>query len=61
MKNLDVAGLLWGLVFAIAAGIGLWVGSGHSVNWAVVRFGLPIAFIALGALGLVLSRHQNRH
>ncbi len=58
-RHLDVSSLLWGIVFALIAGIAGWMALGHHVDWSALRFTAPLVLIALGILGLVLSRPNH--
>ncbi|WP_420174631.1 hypothetical protein [Luteococcus sp. OSA5] len=51
----DLGALLWGIAFALAAGLLLWDGTGHHVPVHQVLLGAPFVLILLGILGLVLS------
>ena len=46
-----------GLLFGAIAAVGLWSAVG-TVDWALVGVGLPVALVAIGVLGINLSRHQ---
>ena len=59
-RRLDVASLIWGLLFATVAAAGLWVATGHSLSWEFLRLGVPCLLIGLGVLGLTLSRVCGR-
>lgn len=59
-RRLDVSSLIWGLLFLAVAASALWVGSGRSLPWQVVRLGAPAFLICLGILGVVLSRRHSR-
>jgi hypothetical protein len=56
---LDVAALNAGLVFTGLAGLALWSAFG-TVSWPVVSVAAPLALVAIGLLGLLLSRNPER-
>ena len=55
-RHLDIASLIWGLLFATMAGLGIADASGSPISWQTVGLLAPAVLIALGALGLVLHR-----
>lgn len=60
-RRFDGSALVWGLLFAMIAAIGIWLGLGHDVDWPVLRVAAPAVLIGLGILGLALSvRSSNR-
>lgn len=57
---LGSAGLLFGLLFVVLGGVGLWVASGHPLPALLSLRGLPLLLVTLGVLGLLLSRPRTR-
>ena len=58
-RRVDVPPLILGLVLAPVAVLAVWTSFGLTVAWGPVLVVAPIALIALGVLGLVLSRHPS--
>jgi len=56
----DSTALVWGVIFAMLAGLGLWAGTGHRLDWSTISVVAPLVLIAAGALALVLSRSRQR-
>ena len=46
-----------GLLVGAIAAVGLWSAVG-TVDWALLGVGLPVALVAIGVLGINISRHQ---
>ncbi len=55
-RRTNPAVFIIGVVFVLAAALGLVYGLGRPLPSAAIRFGLPVALIALGLLGLLISR-----
>nr|NLI49036.1 hypothetical protein [Propionibacterium sp.] len=51
----DVTGLIAGLLFCVLAGVALWAAFG-TVDWTGIGLALPFALVAIGLLGLNLTR-----
>lgn len=51
----DVTGLTTGLLFLLLGVVGLWAAFG-SVDWPTLGFVLPFVLVAIGMLGLNLTR-----
>ncbi|MGA4508995.1 hypothetical protein ACQB6R_10740 [Propionibacteriaceae bacterium G1746] len=58
--RVDANSLIWGVILLGVATIGLVRSFGVAINWQVVQVAAPLVLIALGALGLVINRHQSR-
>lgn len=56
-RRADVGALIAGLLFLLLAAVGLWAAFG-TVDWTALGFGLPFALVAIGMLGLNLTRPQ---
>ena len=56
-RRADVTGLILGLLFLLLAAVGLWAAFG-TVDWTALGLALPFALVALGMLGLNLSRSK---
>ena len=57
-KTYDVVALIFGLVLSCVALGSLWLTFVGPLNWQVIRIVAPISLIAVGVLGLVLSRNR---
>ncbi len=57
MRRADVTGLTAGLLFLLLAAVALWAAFG-TVDWTSVGLALPFALVALGMLGLNLTRNE---
>jgi hypothetical protein len=55
MRRADVTGLTAGLLFLVLAAVALWAAFG-TVDWTAVGLALPFALVAIGMLGLNLTR-----
>jgi hypothetical protein len=58
-RRLDASSLIWGLLFLLIAGLGLWVAVGGPIDWHLITISAPVVLIALGLLGLLLSRPRR--
>lgn len=54
----SASALVMGMLFLAIAAIAAWLASGRELSHGVVAFGIPGFLIALGAIGLVLSRRR---
>jgi len=54
----DVVALVFGLLLTGVAVAALWFSSTGSLNWSVLRTATPLALVAVGGLGLALSRRS---
>ncbi len=53
---LDVASLILGLLMVVVAAGGLWLTFVGPLPWNLVRTAAPLVLIAVGAVGLLLTR-----
>lgn len=56
MRNRDVVALVFGLLFTAIGAAGLWYAFVGRLDWDLLASAAPIALVAVGALGLALSR-----
>jgi hypothetical protein len=54
----DVVALVFGLLLSGVAVAALWLSFTGSLNWSVLRTATPLALVAVGGLGLALSRRS---
>lgn len=52
----DGPSLVWGLLFALVAALGIARAAGVAIDWPLVTLLAPVALILLGVLGLALHR-----
>ena len=53
---LDVVALVFGLLMAAVATATLWLAFVGPLNWVLLRTAAPLVLVAVGALGLLLTR-----
>nr|WP_294695571.1 hypothetical protein [uncultured Friedmanniella sp.] len=53
---LDVVSLVFGLLMVAVAGTALWYSITGSLDWSLVKTAAPLVLVAVGTLGLVLTR-----
>jgi hypothetical protein len=58
-KTYDVVALIFGLLFISVALGSLWLTFVGPLNWQVIRIVAPMGLVAVGVLGLVLSRNRQ--
>ena len=58
-KTYDVVALIFGLMFISVALGSLWLTFVGPLNWQVIRIVAPMGLVAVGVLGLVLSRNRQ--
>ena len=58
-KTYDVVALIFGLLFCCVALGSLWLTFVGPLNWEVIRIVEPMGLVAVGVLGLVLSRNRQ--
>jgi hypothetical protein len=58
-KNYDVVALIFGLMFGCVALGSLWLTFVGPLNWQVIRIVAPMGLVAVGVVGLVLSRNHQ--
>jgi hypothetical protein len=54
----DVVALVFGLLLTGVAAAALWLSFTGSLNWSVLRTATPLALVAVGGIGLALSRRS---
>ena len=54
----DVVALFFGLIRTGVAVASLWLSFAGSLNWSVLRTATPIALVAVGGIGLAISRRS---
>lgn len=54
----DVVALVFGLLLTGVAVAALWLSFTGSLNWSVLRTATPLALVAVGGIGLALSRRS---
>ncbi len=59
-RRVEVAPLMLGLFLLPLAVLALWTSLGGRVDWSTVAVAAPLGLIALGVLGLALSRPRTR-
>lgn len=59
MKRPDVVALISGLLLTAVAIGSLWFSITGSMNWPLIRVAAPLALVAVGILGLALSRNKT--
>jgi membrane protein YdbS with pleckstrin-like domain len=52
----DVVSLVLGLLMVVVAGAALWLAFVGPLDWALLSTAAPLVLVAVGALGLVLTR-----
>ena len=55
----DVVALIFGLVLTCVALGSLWLTFVGSINWSMVKIVSPLGLVAIGVLGLFLSRSRR--
>ena len=55
-RPLDIVSLVFGLLMVAVAGTALWHSVTGSLDWSLVKTAAPLVLVAVGALGLVLTR-----
>lgn len=55
-ERLDVVALVFGVVLSGAALAALWLSVVGSLNWSLLKTVAPLGLVAVGVIGLVLSR-----
>lgn len=58
-RRIDVLSLIFGLLLTAVASGSLWLTFGGSVDWETLKVAAPLGLVALGVLGLVLSRNRE--
>ena len=58
-KTYDVVALIFGLLLSSVALGSLWLTFVGPLNWQVIRIVAPMGLVAIGVLGLVLSRNRQ--
>jgi len=53
--RVDVVALVFGVLFLGVAGVALWAGLGR-VDWQLLQIVAPLGLVAVGVVGLTLSR-----
>jgi hypothetical protein len=59
MRRLDVVALVSGLLLSGAAMGFLWWSITGFINWEVLKIVAPLALVAVGVVGLALSRNRE--
>ncbi len=55
-RGLDVGALVLGLLMVVVAAAGLWLTFVGPLAWALIRTAAPLVLVAVGAVGLLLTR-----
>lgn len=55
-EPLDVVSLVFGLLMVGLATTALWLAFTGSLDWSLLKTAAPLVLVAVGALGLVLTR-----
>lgn len=55
-QRLDVVALVFGIVLTGVAVAALWLSVVGSLNWSLLKTVAPLGLVAVGVVGLVLSR-----
>lgn len=55
-RRFDVSGLIFGILFVLFAAGALFVAFGGSLGGPLLRVAIPLVLVAVGGLGVVLSR-----
>jgi hypothetical protein len=58
-RTYDVVALIFGLLFSSVALGSLWLTFVGLIDWQVIRIVAPMGLVAVGVLGLVLSRNRQ--
>jgi hypothetical protein len=58
-KTYDVVALIFGLLLCGVALVSLWLTFVGPLNWQVIRIVAPMGLVAVGVVGLVLSRNRQ--
>ena len=58
-RRLDVVAFVLGLIFVSIAAAGLWRAAGGTIDWGLIKIVAPLGLVAVGVLGLALSRNRN--
>ncbi|WP_375423734.1 hypothetical protein [uncultured Friedmanniella sp.] len=56
--KLDVVALVFGLVLTGTAAAALWLSVVGSLDWSLLKTLAPLALVAVGVIGLALSRRS---
>jgi hypothetical protein len=56
--RLDVVALVFGLLMVAVAAGSLWLTFVGPLDWGLIRTAAPLVLVAVGALGLVLTRRR---
>ena len=56
--RLDVVSLVLGLLLVVVATAALWLTFVGPLDWALISTAAPLVLVAVGALGLVLTRRR---
>lgn len=58
-RPVDVLALLVGLVLTALAVASLWSTFFGSLNWHLIQIAAPLGLVAIGVIGLALSRNRS--
>ena len=59
MRRLDVVALVSGVLLTGVAAASLWWSITGSINWELLKIVAPLALVAVGVVGLALSRNRE--
>ncbi|HEY5847423.1 MAG TPA: hypothetical protein VIT42_11615 [Microlunatus sp.] len=59
MRRLDVVALVSGVLLSGVALASLWWSITGSMNWELLKIVAPLALVAVGVVGLALSRNRE--
>lgn len=59
MRRLDVVALVFGLLLTALGAASLWATFGGPFDWRLLQVAAPVTLVAVGALGLVMSRSRE--
>ena len=58
-RSYDVVALIFGVLLTCVSVGSLWLSFVGPINWRVVKLIAPLALVAVGVVGLALSRHRQ--
>ena len=58
-RRVDVVALLVGVMFTALAAASLWSTFFGSLDWHLIKIAAPLGLVAIGVVGLALSRNRS--